>query len=338
MESTSKLIIFIFTFLALTANAYAQSPREELQQMVGQLQKTPNDNTLRERIIKLAAEIKPAPAIPEEAERRMARGAAAFKSATPGSDYQDAVKEFEQATLAAPWYGDAYFNLGVAQDKAGNYEAALRSLKLAQMASPDSKEIKALLYEVEYRGEKANAAEAEKRWRQAKADDMRKREEAKKFQRQTWAKDLARWMTENYGRSLLSKVQHCFYCTDEDARGSNWTYAEALLPPDYNDLTKDWSRLGKKLAFRTAGQANDEIIFSGVMNNGVMSHDFCGTVNGRRPEDIQWNACGGDKNLLGFGQATSAVFTTTDGGKPMVRIKSSCHPNGRCSHANLMLN
>lgn len=65
--------------------------------------------------------------------------------------------EFDQATLAAPWYGDAYFNLGVAQDKAENYEAALRSLKLAQLATPGSKDIKALIYQVEYRNNKARA-------------------------------------------------------------------------------------------------------------------------------------------------------------------------------------
>ena len=62
--------------------------------------------------------------------------------------------------LAAPWFADAYFNLGVTQDKAGSYEAALRSLKLAQLSAPDSKEIKALIYEVEYRHEKANSPEA----------------------------------------------------------------------------------------------------------------------------------------------------------------------------------
>lgn len=154
MKTTSNLLIIIFTFVAFAASVHAQTTREELQQMVEQLQKSPNDNALREKIIKLATSIKPALAIPEEAERRMARGAAAFKGAKSAANYQDAAKEFEQATLAAPWYGDAYYNLGVAQDKAGEYEAALRSLKLAQLASPDSKDIKALIYEVDYRHEK----------------------------------------------------------------------------------------------------------------------------------------------------------------------------------------
>lgn len=156
MKTSSKRLLVVLTCLALAPSAYAQSPREQFQQMVEQLQKAPNDNALRERIIKLGAEIKPAPAVPEETERRMARGSAAFKAAISTAEYQDAVKEFEEAVLAAPWYGDAYFNLGVAQDKAGEFDAALRSLKLAQLASPDSKEIKSLVYEVEYRYEKSN--------------------------------------------------------------------------------------------------------------------------------------------------------------------------------------
>jgi tetratricopeptide (TPR) repeat protein len=160
MKLTMKLLFLFFGVLTLANAAYAQSPREELQQMVEQLQKTPGDNALREKIIKMAQELKPAPAILEEVERRMVRGAAAFKIATSAAGFQDAAKEFEQATQAAPWYGDAYFNLGVSQDKAGNYEAALRSLTFAQLASPDSKEIKTLMYEVEFRQEKANSPEA----------------------------------------------------------------------------------------------------------------------------------------------------------------------------------
>ncbi len=159
MKTTRKLLISVITFLALATGAHAQSPREQLNQMVQQLQKNPSDNALREKIIKLGATVRPA--VPAEAERRMVRGSTAFKSATSAAGYQDAAKEFERATLAAPWYGDAYFNLGVAQDKAGNHEAALRSLKLAQMASPGSKEITNLIYEVEYRNEKARAPEAE---------------------------------------------------------------------------------------------------------------------------------------------------------------------------------
>lgn len=173
MTFRMKSAALFFSLLLLATVAPAQSPREQFQQMVEQLQKNPSDSALRERIIKLAQELKPAPAVPEEAERRMARGMAAFKGAKSAADFQDAAKEFEQATLAAPWYGDAYFNLGVALDKAENYVAALRSLKLAQLASPEVREIKALIYEVEYRNEKANSPEMRAAKRKQQAQDAR---------------------------------------------------------------------------------------------------------------------------------------------------------------------
>lgn len=172
MKITGKLIIISFALLALVASAHAQSTREELQQLVERLQKTPNDHALREQIIKLAPTLKPAPALPSEAERRMVRGSTAFKGATSVTGYQDAAKEFEQATLAAPWYDDAYFNLGVSQDKAENYEAALRSLKLARLASPESKEIQTLIYEVEYRQEKAIAPEVQASRQKQKDEEL----------------------------------------------------------------------------------------------------------------------------------------------------------------------
>jgi hypothetical protein len=328
MKTASKLIIFIFTFLALALNANAQPPREEFKQLVEQLQKTPNDNVLREKIIKLALKIKPAPAIPEEARRAFVRGNATMSEAKLPDEYARAVLLYTEASLIAPWWGDPYFNLAKAHELRQEYDSAIFGLRfflLTGVIGNDARQAQDQIYILE-----------EKRDRQSKADEIRKHEEAQKLQRQTWAKDLVQWMTENYGRSLLSKVQHCFYCTNEDAEGSNWTYAEALLPPDYNNLSSDWARLNKRLLFRTAGAANDEIIFTGVANNGVMGTDICGIVNGPRTEDISWKQCNSQYQSWN-GTAASALFTTTSVGKPMVRVKSNCVSDGHCSYANLML-
>jgi tetratricopeptide (TPR) repeat protein len=177
MKTLMRLtVITVALFTALTS-AFAESPREQLTQMVEQLQKSPGDNALREKIIRLAQELKPAPAVPEEAERRMMRGTAALEGVKSVADYQNAAKEFEQATLAAPWYGDAYFNLGVAQDKAENYEAALRSLKFALLASPNDKEIQALIFKVEYRNEKTNSPEAQAAKQKQQEQEARRAEE-----------------------------------------------------------------------------------------------------------------------------------------------------------------
>jgi tetratricopeptide (TPR) repeat protein len=148
------IVLSVSLLLGAARAADAESPRIHFNRMVKQLQQNPSDEALREQIIQLASKLKPPPAMPDEAERRMARGTEAFKEAKSISDYQAAVNEFQQATLAAPWLVDAYFNLGLAQDKAEDYERSLRSLKLAILASPNSKDIKDLYYKVEYQRDK----------------------------------------------------------------------------------------------------------------------------------------------------------------------------------------
>lgn len=58
-------LFFVATFLA-AFSAQAQSPQQTLNQYVSDLQKNPDDNALREKIIKHVQTMKPAPAIPEE--------------------------------------------------------------------------------------------------------------------------------------------------------------------------------------------------------------------------------------------------------------------------------
>lgn len=136
--------------------------REALTYYVSALQKTTggsdSEQKLREKIIKLVLKIQPSPAVPEEAERYMARGSAAVKGATTAKDFEDAVVEFRKALRIAPWFAEGYYNLGVVQDKAGYYQDAIRSLKYYLLASPntqDAKEVRSLIFEIEYRQEKA---------------------------------------------------------------------------------------------------------------------------------------------------------------------------------------
>jgi tetratricopeptide (TPR) repeat protein len=151
-------LLLLLAALAAAAPAplpKAASKREQLAALSALVQKAPADEALRRKSIELALAIKPAPAVPEEAERRMARGAAAVAEAKEKAGYLDAAKEFEAATLAAPWWGDAYYNLGVAYDKAGKPIEALAALKLAVAADPASKDAKTLMYQVEFRADKA---------------------------------------------------------------------------------------------------------------------------------------------------------------------------------------
>ncbi len=136
MKTTNKLIIFIFIFMALAAVVFAQTPREELQQLVAQLQKMPTDNALREKIIKLGAEIKPAPAIPEEAHKAFVKGNVFQKEAKDASGFNMAITYYHTALRIAPWWGNAYFNLAVANESVGDFKGAITSLRNYMISVP----------------------------------------------------------------------------------------------------------------------------------------------------------------------------------------------------------
>lgn len=115
-------------------------PREQLNQMVTQLRSNPGDNALREKIIKLAQTIKPAPAVSEEARGHFVEGTAIAKSARSPAQQTLAVQSFQEALKVAPWWGDAYYNLAVAQELAGQFDAAQASLKLYILTNPGEKD------------------------------------------------------------------------------------------------------------------------------------------------------------------------------------------------------
>lgn len=152
--SLAALLVLALIFVFMSA-VQAQSPQETLNQYISDLQKNPNDNALREKIIKLVQTMKPAPAIPEEAKKHMARGMAAFESAKNEQEYKDAISESEKAVGYAPWLGEGYRNLGIVQDKAGHFDAAIMSLKLYLLTNPsDAEKAKELIYKIEFRKEK----------------------------------------------------------------------------------------------------------------------------------------------------------------------------------------
>jgi tetratricopeptide (TPR) repeat protein len=129
--------------------------RQALNHYVEALKEDVNNLQLREDIIKLAIKIQPPPEIPDAAARHLARGNAAFKSATDEQDYSSSADEFSRALNIAPWDYKGYFDLGVVLDKAGKYDQAIKNLKLYLLAQPNDKHAKNLMYEVEYRMEKA---------------------------------------------------------------------------------------------------------------------------------------------------------------------------------------
>lgn len=135
-----SLFLFAVALFVLSISAHAANPREELQQLVAQLQRNPSDTALREKIIKLAQTIKPAPAVPEEANRAFVRGNAFHKGAKHPDDYNLAIQSYREALVLAPWWGDAYYNLSVSQESTGSFDDAIASIKFYIITNPSGKE------------------------------------------------------------------------------------------------------------------------------------------------------------------------------------------------------
>ena len=159
MKSLIRLVILVTGIAGLTATQ-AASPSEQLQQLTAQLQKNPSDTALREKIIKLALTLKPAPAIPAEAERFDGRGEYAFKSAKNSTDYVTAANEYVKASNTAPWVAPFYFNAATAFEKGQKPAEAKHNFELYLLASPnakDARDVRRRIAGLEFAVEKASS-------------------------------------------------------------------------------------------------------------------------------------------------------------------------------------
>ncbi len=158
-----KLFALIALSAVSTSVAFAQSPREQLQQAAAQLQKTPDDNALRERVIKLGSQIKPAPALPDDANRHEGRAKFAFRSAKSTEEFLTAAREFEAAAKVAPWVAGYYSDLCTIYEKAEKYAEAKRNCELYLVSLNDPAlvgEVKQRIAGIEFGLEKANSPQA----------------------------------------------------------------------------------------------------------------------------------------------------------------------------------
>jgi len=149
------MVLLVSATPALAAQSGKKSnavSQDTLNQYIEDLKKKPQDNALREKIIKLALTMKPAPAVPENAERNMARGTAFAQKAADMAGYKKAIAEFESAANSAPWLALAYYNLGVVQEQAELYIETIQNLKFYLMAAPEARnarEVKNKIYSLE---------------------------------------------------------------------------------------------------------------------------------------------------------------------------------------------
>lgn len=129
----------------------AQTQQEALTQYIADLQKTPDDNTLREKIIQHVQTMKKSPVVPEEARRYFVEGNALFKAAKDQKGYELAIESYRQCLLKAPWWAEANYNHAVALDLANRFDEAMNALKLFIATNPgedESRKAQDRIYEI----------------------------------------------------------------------------------------------------------------------------------------------------------------------------------------------
>ena len=212
------VVATVFSML-ITGIAVAQSPREQLQQLTIQLQQTPNDNALRERIIKLGAEIKPMPAVPEEARRSFMEGSTIVKLAKDVESQKLAIGSFNEALKIAPWWGNAYYNLAAVQELIGQLNDAERTLKWFLLSNPSESDAREAQDHIGALSGKRKLAAAEAGAKQEQAD----REMAARAQRfeGDWFRD---------DKNSQGKVKRTIIIIRYDAGGA-WRVETCLIYP-----------------------------------------------------------------------------------------------------------
>jgi hypothetical protein len=278
-KAATALLLSLGSFVSAQP---APSPRAEFKSSIDQLQKTPDDAALRKKIIKLARSVKPAPAVPEEARRFLARGAAAFESAKTDEDYKLAIPEFQNAANKAPWWGDAYFNLAKAQEKAGDLGGALANYRWCLAADPEGKDaesVRTTTYKLEFKAEQKAKAEA--------ASNERK----------NWSAGIVRNLQDTYGGLQAPILHQCMVlprksvCDDQDADGNNWRLITHQSKPTFSVEDADGGRIG--------------ILLGGTK--------FCGNVRGGSFDSVEWTYCGPDVNELRSGSAAKITLDSWSG-------------------------
>jgi len=268
MACICSLMLGLMVITLFSAHAQSSNPQQTLNQYVSDLQKNPNDYALREKIIRHVQTMKPKPAVPEEAKRHLARGKAALRGAKEARDFQDAAEEFKKALLYAPWLAEGYYNLGVIQDKAGHYDDAIKNLKfylIATPKAPDAEKVKELVYEIEYRKEKA-AKDKEAASRKA-AEDSRAQQEAAARKQAEFLSRINGARYAHYFRGTSTDGVNREFVITLDVRGDTISQGQGLANG------RDWSP--NPIIFKIDGRTLRCFINGRALpeNDGVISDD-----------------------------------------------------------------
>lgn len=331
MKKTSK-VIFAVLFLLTSSTAWAQSPRDQLSEMVGRLQKTENDNALRESIIKLATKIMPPPAIPEEARRAFVEGVTIVKSAKDSTSLRIAIEGFKGALKTAPWWSDAYYNLASTQELAGQFDEAEGSFKLFILASPDVNEAREALDRIYAIGAKRKIAVGETAAKKVKANLPVALVEKlqSEFGNRRFKSDELCWLTHGTDQRRCTESEAAegrtwgFGLDGKPSREGTYTWMP-MVDPTTNSI--DLTKANISVSFRFVIGTTNRVI---LKFNSSNRDRFCGTFKGADGTDIEWYDCN-------TGSPIELRFGKTKYNEPMIEQISNCDASRLCARRRWVL-
>lgn len=309
----------LFTLFTLSLVAGTARSQEQISQLTAQLQKTPTDNALREKIIKLAATMKPAPEVPDEALKFEGRAQFAFKNAKSEGDYVSAAQEYEKAVAAAPWVAGYYSDLCTIYEKGGKFAEAKQNCSFYLIALSDPNEISDLKKRIaglDYGIEQAAKAKAD-------ADAAANSPQAK-------ALAMKALLEKQYGGQAIkmlicgTKLNEYWKCTDSQAGGSNWM--DAVLVDSVPANRAD------PITYKIDGKDGDMIrmeLGSTIWPNGTRAGAFaiaCGKPNGDDPNRMVWYGCPDFAQGMAYQRFddVKVIFSTNSSGQPIIEHRDSC--------------
>lgn len=160
MKNWIIVLIMMNACLSLPAQSLAGT-REDFDRLVREVQSSPSDVALRERVIAAALALKPPPTVPELALRFEGRAEAAISQASKPQDYLNAAREYREALRIAPWQTNTYFNLGIVLEKAGHFDEAIRNFRLYLVGNPNARDRNEVIKRIaglEYKVERTSPA------------------------------------------------------------------------------------------------------------------------------------------------------------------------------------
>jgi len=114
---------------------------ETLRSLQSAREGTVRDKELREKAIAIALQMNPPPAVPDDARHEIERGESQLKVAAAPEDYRAAASALGSGLRIAPWLASAYMAMADAEQKAGDYPAAIANLKYYSLANPQASDL-----------------------------------------------------------------------------------------------------------------------------------------------------------------------------------------------------